>query len=88
MNLKLESCDNARRILDNFDSRTDELELQLEKCIIERNHLEIRMEEEKQDTGLHITFSAFRFTLCMFESPSFLQYYMFQGEKISKLSFV
>ncbi|XP_073221419.1 E3 ubiquitin-protein ligase BRE1-like 2 isoform X2 [Cicer arietinum] len=51
LNMKLESADNARRILDNSDSRADELELQLQKCIIERNDLEIKMEEAKQDTG-------------------------------------
>lgn len=86
--MKLESADNARRILDNSDSRADELELQLQKCIIERNDLEIKMEEAKQDTGLHIKFSVFRFAVCMFGFSSFLQSYMFQGEKISKPSFV
>jgi hypothetical protein len=84
----LESTDNARHILDSSDSGTDELELQLQKCIIERNDLELTLEEAKQDTGLHITFSVFIFVACMFESLSFLQYFMFQGEKISKLSFV
>jgi len=29
----------------------------------------------------------FRFAVCMFESPSFRQYCMFQGEKVSKLSY-
>ncbi|CAI8586519.1 unnamed protein product [Vicia faba] len=60
LNLKLDSCDNARRILDNFDSKTDDLELQLEKCIIEKNHLEIKMEEAKQDTGRKDIKSEFR----------------------------
>ncbi|KAJ1389004.1 Zinc finger, RING-type [Sesbania bispinosa] len=51
LNLKLESADNARHILDNSDHRIDELELQLQKCIIEKNDLEIKMEEAIQDTG-------------------------------------
>ncbi|WJX25563.1 RING-type E3 ubiquitin transferase [Trifolium repens] len=51
LKLKLESTDNARHILDSFDSGTDELELQLQKCIIERNDLELTLEEAKQDTG-------------------------------------
>lgn len=85
--MKLEQADSARRILDKSDYRTEELELQLQKCIIEKNDLEIKMEEAIQDTGLHITFSVFRLAVHMIESPSFLQYYMFQGEKISNLSF-
>ncbi|KAK7385822.1 hypothetical protein VNO78_31718 [Psophocarpus tetragonolobus] len=51
LNLKLESADTARQVLDNSDHRIDELELQLQKCIIEKNDLEIKMEEAKQDTG-------------------------------------
>ncbi|RDY10395.1 E3 ubiquitin-protein ligase BRE1-like 2, partial [Mucuna pruriens] len=51
LNLKLESADTARHILDNSDHRIDELELQLQKCIIEKNDLEIKLEEAKQDTG-------------------------------------
>jgi len=79
---------NARHIHVNSDSWTDELKLQLQKCIIEKNNLEIKMEEAKQDIGLYITFSLFRFAVCMFGSPHFLQNLMSQGEKISKLSFV
>ncbi|XP_061373602.1 E3 ubiquitin-protein ligase BRE1-like 2 [Gastrolobium bilobum] len=51
LNLKLESTDSARHILDNSKHRIDELELQLQKCIIEKNDLEIKMEEAVQDTG-------------------------------------
>ncbi|KAK7397003.1 hypothetical protein VNO78_18167 [Psophocarpus tetragonolobus] len=51
LNLKLESADTARQVLDNSDPRIDELELQLQKCIVEKNDLEIKMEEAKQDTG-------------------------------------
>ena len=56
MNSKLESAVNARHIHDISDSRTDELKIQLQKCINERNDLEIKMEEAKQDTGLCIIF--------------------------------
>ena len=86
--MKLESAVNARHIHDNFDSRIDELKLQLQKCIIEKNDLEITMEEAKQDTGLRSTFSLFIFAVCMFGSPHFLHCQIFQGEKISKPSFV
>ncbi|KAK7300426.1 hypothetical protein RJT34_11270 [Clitoria ternatea] len=51
LNLKLESADTARRIVDNSDHRIDELERQLQKCITEKNDLEIKMEEAMQDTG-------------------------------------
>jgi len=51
----LESADSARQVLDNSDHRIDELELQLQKCIIEKNDIEIKMEEAKQDTGQHLT---------------------------------
>ena len=63
MNLKLESAVNARHIHDNSDSRTDELKIQLQKRIIERNDLEIKMEEAKHDTGMYITFSLFMFAV-------------------------
>jgi len=52
----LESADSARHVLDNSAHRIDELELQLQKCIIEKNDLEIKMEEAKQDTGQLLTF--------------------------------
>jgi len=45
--------------------------------LFERNDLEIKTETAKQDIGLHMTFSAFRFAVCTFESLSFLQYCMF-----------
>ncbi|XP_020237565.1 E3 ubiquitin-protein ligase BRE1-like 2 [Cajanus cajan] len=51
LNLKLKSADSTRHILENSDHRIDELELQLQKCIIEKNDLEIKLEEAKQDTG-------------------------------------
>ncbi|CAL0315796.1 unnamed protein product [Lupinus luteus] len=51
LNLKLESADTARHTRDNSDYKTEELELQLQKCIIEKNDLEMKMEEAIQDTG-------------------------------------
>jgi len=51
--------------------------------LLKRNDLEIKMEKAKQNISLHITFFVFRFLVCMFESPSFSPYCMFQGEKIS-----
>ncbi|KAE9596238.1 hypothetical protein Lal_00048646 [Lupinus albus] len=51
LNLKLESADTARRTRDNSDYKIEELELQLQKCTIEKNDLEMKMEEAIQDTG-------------------------------------
>ncbi|KAF7815058.1 E3 ubiquitin-protein ligase BRE1-like 2 [Senna tora] len=51
LNSKLESADTSRHTVDNSDSRIEELELQLQKCTIEKNDLEIKMEEAIQDTG-------------------------------------
>ena len=51
LNTKAESADAARNTIDNADSRIEELELQLQKCIIERNDIEIKMEEAIQDAG-------------------------------------
>ncbi|KAK6272782.1 hypothetical protein POUND7_009865 [Theobroma cacao] len=60
LNLKAESADAARNIIDNADSRIEELELQLQKCIIERNDLEIKMEEAIQDAGRNDIKAEFR----------------------------
>ncbi|GLT71354.1 hypothetical protein SLA2020_433820 [Shorea laevis] len=51
LNVKAELADAARNIIHNSDSRVKELEIQLQKCIIERNDLEIKMEEAIQDAG-------------------------------------
>ncbi|OIW04133.1 hypothetical protein TanjilG_00693 [Lupinus angustifolius] len=51
LNLKLESADTARHTRGNSDYKTEELELQLQKCIMEKNDLEMKMEEAIQDTG-------------------------------------
>ncbi|CAN0919586.1 E3 ubiquitin-protein ligase BRE1-like 2, partial [Linum grandiflorum] len=49
--IKLESTDSARNSIDSPDSRIQDLELQLQKCKIEKNELEIKMEEAVQDSG-------------------------------------
>ncbi|XP_028794686.1 E3 ubiquitin-protein ligase BRE1-like 2 [Neltuma alba] len=51
LNSKLESADTARLTADNSDCGIEELELQLQKCTIEKNDIEIEMEEAIQDTG-------------------------------------
>ncbi|GLT39461.1 hypothetical protein SLA2020_136500 [Shorea laevis] len=51
LNVKAELADAARTTIYNSDSRVEELETQLQKCIMERNDLEIKMEEAIQDAG-------------------------------------
>ncbi|KAG2675137.1 hypothetical protein I3760_13G171400 [Carya illinoinensis] len=48
---KLESANAVRNAIDNAESRIEELEHQLQKCVIEKNDLEIKMEEALQDAG-------------------------------------
>ncbi|KAG6787598.1 hypothetical protein POTOM_003640 [Populus tomentosa] len=48
---KVESADAARNTMDTAVPRIEELELKLRKCIIEKNDLEIKMEEAVQDSG-------------------------------------
>lgn len=43
-------ADAARSVLEN-ESKIEELELQLQKCLIEKNDLEVKMEEALQDSG-------------------------------------
>ncbi|XP_059665044.1 E3 ubiquitin-protein ligase BRE1-like 2 isoform X2 [Cornus florida] len=51
LNVKVESVDSARNAIDNTESKIEELELQLQDCIIEKNELEIKMEEALQDSA-------------------------------------
>ncbi|XP_022754340.1 E3 ubiquitin-protein ligase BRE1-like 2 isoform X3 [Durio zibethinus] len=60
LNIKADSADAARNTIDNADSRIVELELQLQKCILERNDLEIKMEEAIQDGGRNDIKTEFR----------------------------
>ncbi|KAK3409693.1 hypothetical protein EUGRSUZ_J01791 [Eucalyptus grandis] len=59
LNAKLESADAARNAIDT-ESRLGDLELQLQKCISEKNDLEIKMEEAVQDSGRKDIKSEFR----------------------------
>lgn len=60
VNVKLESADAVRNAIDNAESRIEELELQLQKYINEKNELEIKMEEAVQDAGRKDIKSEFR----------------------------
>lgn len=60
LNVKVESADAIRNSIDNTDSRIEELELQLQKCIIEKNDFEINMEEAVQDSGRKDIIAEFR----------------------------
>ncbi|THF96496.1 hypothetical protein TEA_002517 [Camellia sinensis var. sinensis] len=50
-NIKIESTRSVRNGVDNAESEMKELELQLQKCIMEKNELDIKMEEAVQDSG-------------------------------------
>ncbi|KAB2628725.1 E3 ubiquitin-protein ligase BRE1-like 2 [Pyrus ussuriensis x Pyrus communis] len=60
LNVKLELADAIRNPIDNSDSRIEELELQLQKCIIAKNDFEINMEEAVQDSGRKDIIAEFR----------------------------
>lgn len=57
---KVESADAVRNAIDNTESRIEELELQLQKCVIDKNDLGIKMEEALQDAGRNDIKSEFR----------------------------
>ena len=66
----VESTDAARNAVEIAVSRTEELELQLQKCIDEKNDLEVKMEEILQDSGQIVypfTFVLFNCHLLLFE---------------------
>ncbi|GAB2271335.1 hypothetical protein Dimus_006176 [Dionaea muscipula] len=46
-----EGTDSSRRAVDVAESRAKELEVELQNCILEKNDLEITMEEAIQDSG-------------------------------------
>ncbi|KAL3828891.1 hypothetical protein ACJIZ3_017693 [Penstemon smallii] len=48
---KAESLDAARNAIDSSESKVEELQNQLQTCVIEKNELEIKMEETMQDSG-------------------------------------
>ncbi|XP_009801022.1 E3 ubiquitin-protein ligase BRE1-like 2 [Nicotiana tabacum] len=49
--MKAEAMDSARKAVDNSESRIEELEHRMHRCIIGKNELEIKMEEAIQDAG-------------------------------------
>ena len=49
---KAESADAARNSINNYDARIEELELQIQELIAERNDFEIKLEEALQDSGV------------------------------------
>lgn len=51
INVRAESADAARSTVDDSESRIEQLELQLQKSIIEKNDLGLKMEETIQDSG-------------------------------------
>ncbi|XP_065861759.1 E3 ubiquitin-protein ligase BRE1-like 2 isoform X2 [Euphorbia lathyris] len=51
VNAKVESTDAARNSIDSTESRIEELEHKLQKCIIEKNDLALKMEEAIEDLG-------------------------------------
>ncbi|XP_031739649.1 E3 ubiquitin-protein ligase BRE1-like 2 isoform X2 [Cucumis sativus] len=75
LNAKLESVDVARSSMDNNCSRIEELEHQLQKILVEKNDLEIEMEEAVQDSAredikgeFHVMASALSKEMGMMES--------------------
>lgn len=48
---KTESTDAARYKIGSSESKVEELQNQLQKCIIDKNEMEIKMEEAMQDSG-------------------------------------
>ncbi|XP_043693434.1 E3 ubiquitin-protein ligase BRE1-like 2 isoform X2 [Telopea speciosissima] len=51
LNAKAESAETATSAIGTGGVCVEELELQLQKCVIERNDLEIKLEEAEQDSG-------------------------------------
>ncbi|KAK3204941.1 hypothetical protein Dsin_018987 [Dipteronia sinensis] len=60
LTVRVESVDAARSTIDDPEPRIEQLELQLQKCILEKNDLEIKMEETAQDSGRKDIKSEFR----------------------------
>ncbi|KAI3868050.1 hypothetical protein MKX03_035266 [Papaver bracteatum] len=51
LSAKAESADATRTAVSKSETKIDELQIQLQKCIIERNDIEIKLEEAEQDSG-------------------------------------
>ncbi|KAI3995588.1 hypothetical protein MKX01_023333 [Papaver californicum] len=51
LSAKAESADAARTAVSKSETKIEELQIQLQKCITERNDIEIKLEETEQDSG-------------------------------------
>ena len=51
ISVKEDLVDAGRNSIGNAESKIEELEHQLQKCIIDKNEVEIKMEEALQDSG-------------------------------------
>lgn len=51
LNAKAELFDNLKASISKYESRIEELEHQIKDFVIERNELEIKLEETLQDSG-------------------------------------
>lgn len=49
--VKTESIDTARTAIDSSEAKVEELQNQLQMCVIEKNEMEIKLEEALQDSG-------------------------------------
>lgn len=49
--LKADSLDAVRNAIDISETKVEELQNQLQKCVIEKNEMEMKMEEDMQDSG-------------------------------------
>lgn len=49
---KADSADTVKNSISNHEAKIKELELQIQKCVAEKNDLEIKFEEAQQDLGI------------------------------------
>ncbi|KAF9587252.1 hypothetical protein IFM89_039533 [Coptis chinensis] len=75
LSVKAESADAARNDIKDCETKIEELECQLQRCIVERNDLEMKVEEVEQDSGrkdikteFHVMISAFSKEMDMMEA--------------------
>lgn len=54
--MKVGSADSVRNAVGEAEVKIEELKLQLQKCIFERNDLEVKLEEAEQDSGKNTYF--------------------------------
>lgn len=51
LTVKLESAEAVRKVVENSETKIEELENQLQTSILEKNDLEVKFEEALQDSG-------------------------------------